>query len=278
MSSQYEKRILRVLRYIHENPAEDLSLDVLAEIAAMSRFHWHRVFHAMTGETCAQVVRRLRLFRAARWLAHMDWPIEKIATRVGYSNIDSFSRAFREEYGTSPGLFRQQGKPSPPTQLILKEQTKMFDVKITEAPARRLAALEHIGPYTGLGAIFARLTQTATTQNLWPQIEAVIGIHYDDPNVVSEEKLRAHAGIALPQSKQIPEGLKEVHLVGGKYAVLQFKGDYEGIKVSYDHLFGKWLPNSGEEPADAPSYELYLNDPAETPVEELLTEIYLPLK
>lgn len=278
MSSQYEKRILRVLRYIHENPAEDLSLDVLAEIAAMSRFHWHRVFHAMTGETCAQAVRRLRLFRAARWLAHMDWSIEKIATRVGYSNIDSFSRAFREEYGTSPGLFRQQGKPSSPTQLILKEQTKMFDVKITEAPARRLAALEHTGPYTGLGAIFARLTQTATTQNLWPQIEAVIGIHYDDPNVVSEEKLRAHAGIALPQSVQIPDGLEEVHLVGGKYAVLQFKGDYEGIKVSYDHLFGKWLPNSGEEPADAPSYELYLNDPAETPVEELLTEIYLPLK
>jgi len=278
MSSQYEKRILRVLRYIHENPAEDLSLDVLADIAAMSRFHWHRVFHAMTGETCAQAVRRLRLFRAARWLSHKDWSLQKIATRVGYPNTDSFSRAFREEYGVSPGLFRQQGRSSPPTKLNLKERTTMFDITITETPARRLAALEHIGPYTGLGAIFAQLAQTATSHNLWPQVGAVIGIHYDDPNVVSEEALRAHAGIALPRSVPIPDGLEEVHLIGGKYGVLRFKGAYQGIKICYDHLFGKWLPNSGEEPADAPSYEIYLNDPAETPVDELLTEIYLPLK
>lgn len=72
MPSQYEKRNMRVLTHIHENPAEDLSLDQLAEVAAMSRFHWHRVFHAMTGETCAQSVRRLRMFRAAGWLVFND--------------------------------------------------------------------------------------------------------------------------------------------------------------------------------------------------------------
>nr|MCU0854535.1 AraC family transcriptional regulator [Paracoccaceae bacterium] len=49
----YEDRLLRVLDHIAENPAGDLSLDALADVAAMSRFHWHRVFHAMTGETAA---------------------------------------------------------------------------------------------------------------------------------------------------------------------------------------------------------------------------------
>jgi len=53
MPSPYETRILRVLAYIHDNPTADLSLDRLADVAAMSRFHWHRVFRAMTGETCA---------------------------------------------------------------------------------------------------------------------------------------------------------------------------------------------------------------------------------
>jgi AraC family transcriptional regulator len=60
MSQSYEKRMLRVLQYIHDNPAGDMSLDRLADEAAMSRFHWHRVFRAMTGETCAQAVRRVR--------------------------------------------------------------------------------------------------------------------------------------------------------------------------------------------------------------------------
>jgi AraC family transcriptional regulator len=64
MSAPYEQRILRVLNYIHDTPAGDLSLDQLADVAAMSRFHWHRVFHAVTGETCAQAVRRIRLHRA----------------------------------------------------------------------------------------------------------------------------------------------------------------------------------------------------------------------
>ncbi|MFT5345881.1 MAG: AraC family transcriptional regulator, partial [Dinoroseobacter sp.] len=53
MSAAYETRLRRVLAYIHDNPAGDLSLDTLADVAAMSRFHWHRVFHGMTGETCA---------------------------------------------------------------------------------------------------------------------------------------------------------------------------------------------------------------------------------
>lgn len=44
MPNSYEKRLIRVLEYIHANPAGDLSLDALADVAAMSRFHWHRVF------------------------------------------------------------------------------------------------------------------------------------------------------------------------------------------------------------------------------------------
>lgn len=84
MAGQYEDRMLRVLEHIHANPAGDLSLDALADVAAMSRFHWHRVFHVMTGETCAQAVRRIRLYRAAEWLTGTDLPVAEIARRVGY--------------------------------------------------------------------------------------------------------------------------------------------------------------------------------------------------
>ena len=43
MTNANEKRLLRVLDHIHDNPAGDLSLDALSDVAAMSRFHWHRV-------------------------------------------------------------------------------------------------------------------------------------------------------------------------------------------------------------------------------------------
>lgn len=64
----YENRIRRVLTHSHDHPDGDLSLDALADVAAMSRFHWHRLYHGMTGETCAQTVRRVRLHRGACWL------------------------------------------------------------------------------------------------------------------------------------------------------------------------------------------------------------------
>ena len=79
MASTYENRILRVLEYIHSNPAGDLSLDALADVAAFSRFHWHRVFHGMTGETLADAVRRIRLHRSACWLVQSEKPVAQVA-------------------------------------------------------------------------------------------------------------------------------------------------------------------------------------------------------
>lgn len=65
---EYERRINDVIDYISAHRGEDLRLDRLAAIAAFSPFHFHRVFKAVTGETIADFVQRLRLERAARAL------------------------------------------------------------------------------------------------------------------------------------------------------------------------------------------------------------------
>ncbi len=46
---------------------------------------------------------------------------------------------------------------------------------------------------------------------------------------------------------------------------------------AYRWLLGVWLPESGREADDAPMFEVYLNDPRQTPPTELLTDIHLPL-
>lgn len=154
----------------------------------------------------------------------------------------------------------------------------MFDVEIGPIPSRRLAALFHRGPYTEVGTCFEKLSAIATSRELWAQVHDMAAVHYDDPNVVAAADLRCHAGILLPDNMTLPEGLEEVPLTGGDHAILHYKGPYTAIKVAYDFLFGNWLPKSGHEPADAPCYELYLNNPADVAADELLTDILLPLR
>ncbi|GAB5488917.1 MAG: AraC family transcriptional regulator [Parasphingorhabdus sp.] len=277
MAHSYEKRILRVLEYIHENPAGDLSLDTLADVAAMSRFHWHRVFHAMTGETCAQAVRRVRLYRAANWLIYKDWSVAEVARRAGYPNVQSFTRTFTDAFSVSPGTFRTKGSLSDFPTRKPKGTYKMFEVEIKRTPARHIAALLHKGSYTEVGPCFDKLANIATKTKLWPNVECMVGIHYDDPNVIDEANLRCHAGLSVPGNVPVPNELELVQLQGGDYAILHYKGPYEGVKIAYDFLFGKWLAETDCIPLDAPCYELYLNNPEDTPPEQLLTDIYLPM-
>ena len=137
--------------------------------------------------------------------------------------------------------------------------------------------MAHKGTYTGVGACFEKLAHMAGAAGFWPNVRGMAGVHYDEPNVVAQKDLRCHAGLVLSDGAALLDWSQEVHLAGGKHAVLRYKGPYEGIKVAYDHLFGKWLAESGEEPANAPCYEMYLNTPSDTAPADLLTEIYLPL-
>ncbi|WP_170765590.1 AraC family transcriptional regulator [Ruegeria lacuscaerulensis] len=277
MATSYENRVLRVLAYIHDHPAGDLSLDTLADVAAMSRFHWHRVFRAITGETCAQAVRRIRLHRAACWLVQSEKPVATIATDIGYPNLKSFARAFSEAYGSSPAAFRKAGQFLPANPHFRIGEYPMHPITTRTEPARRVVALPHRGNYAEIGKSFEAFGALCESRHLWPQIDPVIGLYLDSPDDVPVEDLRSYAGGEF-RGEATPEGMENLTIPGGKTAVLTYKGPYSGLAAAYHTLFGNWLPDSGEEPADQPCYEIYLNDPRETAPEELLTEICLPLK
>jgi AraC family transcriptional regulator len=90
--------------------------------------------------------------------------------------------------------------------------------------------------------------------------------------------LRSHAGFTFSGELAVEPPLEPITLPAGRYAVLTFKGPYTGLPTGYDQLYGSWLPGSGEEPADAPVYELYINTPMTVAPDDLITEIHLPLK
>lgn len=278
MSHDHERRMHRVLDHIHDHPAGDLSLDALADVAAMSRFHWHRVFHAVTGETAAQAVRRVRLHRASVVLVQGRDPLAQVARAAGYPNLASLARAFTDAYGMSPTAFRDRGdlRPFPPTRI--PEVLTMYPIEILHEPARRLAAVAHKGPYHEISRAFHKLSTTMAARRMFAHAGQMIARFHDDPAAVPAADLRSHAGFVIRGDVAIDAPLEEVSLPAGRHAVLTFTGPYAGLPAAYDQLYSLWLPKSGEEPADSPPFEVYLNSPMDTPPDALITEVCMPLR
>jgi AraC family transcriptional regulator len=280
---RYQDRVERVRVHIRENLSGDLSLDALSDVAAMSRFHWHRVFAAMTGETLAEAVRRARLNRAAVLVVTTAEPVAVVARRCGFDNLQVFNRNFRAAFGMTPAALRNSGARQPPRltgpiQPFSRGERPMSDFTIRDEPAFEVAAIPHHGDYTKIGAAFSRHWDLVMQHGLADRMRAGIGLYYDDPAVVPEAELRSHAGCEVIPGTPLPEVFDRVAFPAGRVAVLTYKGPYDGIPAAWRELYGHWLPGSGAEAADRVPYERYLNAMHDTAPADLLTEIVVPLK
>lgn len=278
MANSYEKRLMRVWDHIHENPGGDLSLDALADVAALSRFHFSRVFHAMTGQTVAQAVRRLRLYRASVALVTGKAPVAEVARAVGYDNLNAFARAFSDAYAMTPTAFRKRGELRPPNPEFRTGEPAMYPTEIRHEPARRIGALPHRGPYNEISRAYDKLGAILGARGLWPLAGAMVAVYYDDPAATPPAELRSHAGVVFGPDVVLEAPLEVVDLPAGPHAVMRYRGPYSGLGAAYEHLFGQWLRVSGRELADGPVFEIYLNTPMDTAPEDLVTEICVPLR
>ena len=64
---------------------------------------------------------------------------------------------------------------------------------------------------------------------------------------------------------------------GGMYAVFQYKGNYADLPDFYKAIYEEWFPGSGYYQKKPLTFEVYCNTPSETALDELLTEIYIPI-
>lgn len=286
--SDYAMRLERVFRWLADHLDDTLDLARLAEVAAMSPYHFHRTYHAMQGETAAETVRRLRLHRAAVELITGELPVPRVARRAGYGSQEAFTRAFKAAYGVPPARYRASFVPSPTPGRSHKtgptaaedamDTTTTYLATIRETPVLRVAALAHHGEYMNIGSTFERLMAIAGGQGLLGPWTRSFGIYYDDPASTPRDALRADACVTLPDDKTPSGELQVREIRGGRYAVTLHVGPYAELHFPYTWLYGTWLPTSGEEPAHAPSIEEYLNDARVVPPSELRTEIWLPLR
>lgn len=273
----YRKRIDRVVNYIYDHLDEPIDLQLLADVACMSPYHWHRVYRAIQGETIAATVKRLRLHRAAGQLAQSKISIEDISERSGYSSVAAFSRAFSQTYGQPPAHYRRAGMHMKLQAALEQGDQHLYPVDIKTIEPKTMIGLPHQGDYMQIGRVFDLVFGWVGQAGLFPRLTNSMAIYYDDPASVPAPELRSFAGVVLEGDVDLPDQFEPRIIAGGRYAVLHYRGAYAEVPNAYHWFFGTWLSNQGIELRDAPCVEDYLNNPRDVAPADLLTDIYMPL-
>lgn len=100
-------QLQRSIEHIHDNIDKRLSLDQLAGIANMSKFHFAKSFREAMGIAPHQYLVKLRIEKARKLLTDPALSLSEVAKRVGYSDIGQFSAQFRKAAGASPKRYRR---------------------------------------------------------------------------------------------------------------------------------------------------------------------------
>lgn len=100
------ERIDRVLTHMHLHYARTISLDELADIAALSVSGLHRMFRRHTGVAISDYMMRMRIGDACARLSSTDQAVHHISDAVGYNSLANFNRQFKALKGMTPREYR----------------------------------------------------------------------------------------------------------------------------------------------------------------------------
>lgn len=282
----YAERIHRVCDYIYQHLDEDLSLAQLSQLAHFSKYHFHRQFSEYTGISVSRFIQLMRLKRASYRLAFdKDDKIIDIALEAQFENPESFTRAFKKAFAQTPSQFR--AKPEWPqwhSKYQFAQPTEEvnipMEIKIVDFKPTKVAVLQHRAAPSRVYESVSRFIEWRQQSKLSPVASSqTYGIIYDNPKNKPGDDFRFDICGSVEQD--VPSNAQGVitgNIAGGRCAVLRHNGAHSNIDEKMYYLYGKWLPEGGEELRDAPCFFHYLNLITDVEEHELKTDIYLPLK
>ncbi|GAB5554714.1 MAG: AraC family transcriptional regulator [Saprospiraceae bacterium] len=294
----YQNHIHRVFEYIDENLAVDLSLNIVAGIAFISPYHFHRIFKFVTGETLNKYVTRKRVEQATATLLHSGLSITEIALKYGFNDLSSFSRTFHKYYGCSPTEFKKQhpnrfskirqvnsknGQTYPTQEQYiciiddLKKWIKMnAKIEVKQTPEINMAYLSSIGS-KNLGPTFQRLLKWATPKGLFNQQLKMATVYHDSFKITDADKVRMSAGIILQSPIEADDTVQKMTIPAGKHIIGSFEIGVAEFEKSWTGLF-LWMNENGYEKADRDPFEIYHNDFNKHPELKCVVDFYIPVR
>ncbi|MCP4164177.1 MAG: AraC family transcriptional regulator [Deltaproteobacteria bacterium] len=284
VAEDYSEKISRVCEYIEEHLDEDLTVEILSEVADFSKYHFHRQFSGYIGISVFKFIQQLRLKRASYQLVYdADIKIIDIAMDANFEYPESFSRAFRKMFGQTPSEFRK--KPEWKTwhdnyQLPKRKDKKIMQVNVIEFKETNIAVFEHRAAPELLNDSIRTFIKWRKESNLSPVNSSdTYGLAYDDPKKTKPEEFRFDICGSIDTEVPVnPQNVIKKVIPGGRCAVIRHTGSHDQMNDKIHYLYSDWLPESPETLRDFPCFFHYINLFPEVPEHDLITDIYLPLK
>jgi AraC-like DNA-binding protein/DNA gyrase inhibitor GyrI len=278
------ERIQQSLDYIEQHLHQPLVLEEAAARACFSLSHYYRMFHALVGYSVKEFVRRRRLTDAATRLVTSGDRIIDISLDCQFETQESFSRAFKLMFGTSPGRFRKEASVVDgldPLDLLDRyyapeEEATPVDPRIKvlkDMPPMRVACCRVVSASPEQQAITLLLDWARSKAHISPDSPYRL-FGYDSPSPTGDSGTYGYeACMTVARDVSESDGITIKELPGGLYAVTGTT--VAGVKEAWRH-FVAWLKISKYTEGRHQCLEEQLS-PAGTPEEQIQIDLYLPL-
>lgn len=274
----YRQRLERVAQCMADalDEGRTPTLEELADAAALSPFHFHRIYRLMTGESVAQGLQRLKVAHALERVGAGE-DVTAAAHAAGYGSSQNLARAVKQRTGGSVSELRASGAlPEIAAQLKRPESGEgalTFEL-VDHAPVR-IACRIAVGPYDQLNLAYRALFDDVCGVVGSEAVTGVYGMPLDDPR----EALPADHRFVCALAVEAPvAGVESREIPGGRCAVRRHHGPYSQIPAALDSLYSELL-NSGHDLADRETFIHYVDQPSsdDNPEAPHISDIYVPL-
>jgi AraC-like DNA-binding protein/DNA gyrase inhibitor GyrI len=274
----YRQKVNQVIDYISANLHRPLRLDIIADRINVSQRQLLRIMRFALNESLYAYVARQRVERVVLYMQTEEMSLTQLAEMVGYKSPQSFSKAFKKQFGISPKTY-------------MNELRLRLESAVKSSGSRQSHVQSEICKENDLELVYIRIFgkygESEPYETAWNKLlrflsdnqalsaeTRFIGLSFDDPNVTKSEHCRFYA-CASVQKKIAPAGeFGTIQLRKGKYAVYTLKGSYSGLQELYNHI----SLNFDYALRHGMAFEEYVNSPHSTPEEDLLTKVFIPIK
>jgi AraC-like DNA-binding protein len=100
--------VMKVVCHIESNYQKSISLDQMASLASMSKYHFVRLFRLEAGMSPVRYLKFVRIQRAKELLKRADLSVFSTAHRVGFQDVSNFNKNFKNIEGCTPSQYRSK--------------------------------------------------------------------------------------------------------------------------------------------------------------------------
>lgn len=267
--------VYNTLNFIENNYDQLISIKQLEEVSNYSYRNIQRIFKYTCGETIGAYQQRLKVENAYKLILYTKDNLTAVALKVGFANLASFSKAFKQHFGVSPKEAKSNKEVLFSTSHIIPVSSKvLLKPEILYVPAVKVYYESTLTPY--VNEEIELLWDDFMRHGFPDHGTEYFGVIADEPLIMEKLNCRYDACASEPAKHK---KLATKMIFGGRYAQFIHAGKYETINETYTQIYAGWILDSGLEFAHTPIIEKYIKHVDNTDCEaDQLTAILLPLK